>query len=1148
MSRAQELSFLVQQRPELQPKEIEQSLECRLTGAGFESWEGIVAATPRQLLLASSPGVFSRGLAVALGWAEIRSVTATADEIRVGFGPAGGDRAIVLAPSASTLEADWVALALAALLRQSGAVRVGVPFPTLTVREGAAGQGPGAAAPETPFLAPLPEGGAGLADAVGTLAALFPRQVRLGLWQAALLLAGERPGKAREVLEGLEGVAGDDLPGWSLLMAMAAFLTGKCRLARAILVHWQASSPPGARGECSGNPSGARVLGRLGILVHALLEGLPGEPAGAFAAGPHPVVPPGLPFPVLRGYQAHRLFQIDSFRELYKILWGPAGWLLEAWDALGRGRDAEAADFLERYRKGPAPDALDLLRLEAALRHQQGDLPLAWAMLLASGAADFELPLLALAVSLGRTDLPYPPPGPERLPMLAPELLLAWVGYLLAAGRAPDAASLLAASAGRREALSAGLKAGFLVLEAEAALATGHPGAAAEAVRPLLAQAGLVVAGAEDPGPLDPTGDLLLHPAFPDLLVRACVVGAETRLAAGDGATALWWLGFARQGVERLPGAGRSRWEALDHLARQMMGADGPLEVRGTAGPGRPPGPPGGGAGLGTVGPLPTPETGVSRRHQGWPSGPSDPVSVGPDPSSPPTGWAALAGLLDRHRRTFGDRPPPGLDPALPEELEVIGRSLGRPPLVAVVGEFNAGKSTFLNALLETPVLPVGVTPTTRLPCVVRWGPAPLALALDAVGGRTAHPLAEVADLLDQRRALLESRELVLIEVYAPLPMLRDLWFVDMPGLNSRFAHHQRYAESFLREADLVIWVSSATQLGQASERQALTRLVRPFQPVLAVLNRLDEIDEAERAGVIEAHQALMAGQAMGTVAVAARPAAADPALRRTWDGWFEPWRAGTAVRHREAVHRRARDLARRTDESVRAFRDRFAGLAGPLPGLAELLAGPVGEVLPGEFEEREAWRALGRRIRGLLEVPPPRSVPLRAQIEAQLQDLEEAMVGTFLRLLVREAEGLLFPCLERWRLLTTLPPFHPGGSWVTALQARTRARLAGARALLSRTFWEASQELTTLGTNGLDPDPVLPLTAALEQAARRWLGEFRQGLWQANRWFTQWSHSLMAAVEHASLTPFLEAVRETGAALQVPDEQPGAGKPDAPS
>jgi len=42
--------------------------------------------------------------------------------------------------------------------------------------------------------------------------------------------------------------------------------------------------------------------------------------------------------------------------------------------------------------------------------------------------------------------------------------------------------------------------------------------------------------------------------------------------------------------------------------------------------------------------------------------------------------------------------------------------------LLVVVGEFNSGKSAFINALLGKPVLPEGVTPTTTQINILRYG------------------------------------------------------------------------------------------------------------------------------------------------------------------------------------------------------------------------------------------------------------------------------------------------------------------------------------------------------------------------------------------------------------------------------------------
>src|SRR5690349_12513667 len=44
--------------------------------------------------------------------------------------------------------------------------------------------------------------------------------------------------------------------------------------------------------------------------------------------------------------------------------------------------------------------------------------------------------------------------------------------------------------------------------------------------------------------------------------------------------------------------------------------------------------------------------------------------------------------------------------------------------LVVIIGEFNAGKSSFVNALLGDNLLPMGITPTTEAIELIRYGDA----------------------------------------------------------------------------------------------------------------------------------------------------------------------------------------------------------------------------------------------------------------------------------------------------------------------------------------------------------------------------------------------------------------------------------------
>ena len=92
------------------------------------------------------------------------------------------------------------------------------------------------------------------------------------------------------------------------------------------------------------------------------------------------------------------------------------------------------------------------------------------------------------------------------------------------------------------------------------------------------------------------------------------------------------------------------------------------------------------------------------------------------------------------------------------QRLDLIGPIEGlavereRPLFVAVLGEFNAGKSTFLNALLGTDVAPTGIRPTTASLHWVAWAPDPFARVVVHKGSDRVVPHAELKQTLQQLR------------------------------------------------------------------------------------------------------------------------------------------------------------------------------------------------------------------------------------------------------------------------------------------------------------------------------------------------------------------------------------------------------------
>jgi small GTP-binding protein len=143
--------------------------------------------------------------------------------------------------------------------------------------------------------------------------------------------------------------------------------------------------------------------------------------------------------------------------------------------------------------------------------------------------------------------------------------------------------------------------------------------------------------------------------------------------------------------------------------------------------------------------------------------------------------------------------------------------------LLVVCGEYNAGKSTFLNALLGEKIMLEGVTPTTDRITIVTYGEK----------GRDT----EEGDFILRREV--------------PVELLRELAFVDTPGTNAVIKKHQELTERFLPRADLVLFVTSADRPFTESERQFL-ELIRSWgKKVVVVVNKIDILERDEQAQVL---------------------------------------------------------------------------------------------------------------------------------------------------------------------------------------------------------------------------------------------------------------------------------------------------------
>jgi len=156
--------------------------------------------------------------------------------------------------------------------------------------------------------------------------------------------------------------------------------------------------------------------------------------------------------------------------------------------------------------------------------------------------------------------------------------------------------------------------------------------------------------------------------------------------------------------------------------------------------------------------------------------------------------------------------------------LERSIRQLDELFLLVVAGEFNSGKSAFINALLGNRLLEEGVTPTTtRIHTLVHGDRADSRIGDDGIQ-----------------------------HIQAPLELLREVEIVDTPGTNALDREHEAITQRYIPRSDLVLFVTSADRTFTESERAFIEQIRTWGKKLVFVINKVDILRSEEDIAQIE--------------------------------------------------------------------------------------------------------------------------------------------------------------------------------------------------------------------------------------------------------------------------------------------------------
>ena len=172
---------------------------------------------------------------------------------------------------------------------------------------------------------------------------------------------------------------------------------------------------------------------------------------------------------------------------------------------------------------------------------------------------------------------------------------------------------------------------------------------------------------------------------------------------------------------------------------------------------------------------------------------------------------------------------------------------------VAILGQFKAGKSSFLNSLIGRRLLPVGVIPVTTVITRIQHGEKERAIVSHFDGSKAEISLDDLVEYTSEAKNPGNQKDVAVVDI--DLPSLEDyagLRLVDTPGLGSVFKYHMETSENWLPEVGAAILAISADRPLSEHDLALIRDLLQYTPRIVLLLTKADLLQPDQQREVVQ--------------------------------------------------------------------------------------------------------------------------------------------------------------------------------------------------------------------------------------------------------------------------------------------------------